>query len=236
MTDQSVLPPAPPRMSSPTEQSDSRLRRRTPEERPAQILEAAFAEFGEHGLANARLDDIARRAGVAKGTIYLYFPNKEALFREMVRTTMIARIEEAEQELELHDGCAVDQLRAFCARWWAFLRQPAYATMHRLVIGELRAFPDLAEFYAREVIHRAHRLLGGIVARGVASGEFRPVEPAVVSRMVSSMFTSQAFWCANRDVFKHADFPRDDAQLLAQLTDFVLHALHAPAAAPERPQ
>jgi AcrR family transcriptional regulator len=218
-------------MPNATDQPEHRLRRRTPEERPAQILDAAFAEFGEHGLAGARLDDIARRAGVAKGTIYLYFPNKEELFREMVRTTMVARIEQAEREAAQQAGTPTEMLRAFIRSWWGYLRTPAYSTIHRLVIGELRSVPDLAEFYAREVIQRAHQLIGGIVRRGVESGDFRQIEPAVAARMMSSMFTSQALWCANRDVFKHDDFPRDDAEVLAQLTDFVLHALQAPAPA-----
>jgi AcrR family transcriptional regulator len=216
-------------VSSISDHPDVRHRRRTPEERPAQILEAAFAEFGEHGLAGARLDDIARRAGVAKGTIYLYFPNKEELFREMVRTTMVTRIERAEREVAEQSGTPAEALQAFIRGWWAYLRTPEYSTIHRLVIGELRSVPDLAEFYAREVIQRAHRLIGGIVRRGVESGDFRPIEPAVAARMMSSMFTSQALWCANRDVFKHADFPRDDAQVVAQITDFVLHALQPPA-------
>src|SRR5476651_1052584 len=71
--------------------------RRRPEHRPQQIIEAALEVFGECGLANARLQDIAERAGVSKGTIYLYFPNKEELFREMVRQTAVAAIEYAER-------------------------------------------------------------------------------------------------------------------------------------------
>src|SRR3954454_6026462 len=71
--------------------------RRCPEDRPEQIIQAALQVFGECGLANARLQDIAERAGVSKGTIYLYFPNKEELFREMIRQTAVAAIERAEQ-------------------------------------------------------------------------------------------------------------------------------------------
>src|ERR687885_303898 len=73
--------------------------RRRPEERPGQIIEAALQVFGERGLAGARLEDIAKRAGVSKGTIYLYFPNKEELFRSMIRQTVIAAIERGEREL-----------------------------------------------------------------------------------------------------------------------------------------
>src|SRR5438105_3263605 len=87
--------------------------RRLPEERPRQILEAALAVFGEHGLAAARLDDIAKRAGVSKGTIYLYFPNKEELFREMVRNTVIRQLETAEHELGAMSGSATEQLEKY---------------------------------------------------------------------------------------------------------------------------
>src|SRR5829696_1870388 len=73
-------------------------RRRLPEERPRQIVEAALQVFGERGLANARLEDIAKRAGLSKGTIYLYFQSKEELFREAVRQTFIATIERGERE------------------------------------------------------------------------------------------------------------------------------------------
>ena len=89
-------------------------RRRDPEARPHQILEAAFLEFGTHGLAGARLDDIAKRANVAKGTIYLYFPNKEALFREMVHATTIAALEAAEARLADTDDASAT---TSCATW-----------------------------------------------------------------------------------------------------------------------
>src|SRR5262245_37244607 len=74
-------------------------RRRAPEERPQQIIDAARAVFDERGLSGARLEDIAQRAGVAKGTIYLYFPDKEALFREVIRQTLVARLEALGQEV-----------------------------------------------------------------------------------------------------------------------------------------
>ena len=81
-------------------------RRRAPDERPQQILDAALAVFDEEGLDRARLDDIARRAGIAKGTIYLYFPNKEALFREVVRQTIGSRLEAARGRLAAADSAS----------------------------------------------------------------------------------------------------------------------------------
>src|SRR5512147_1503209 len=85
--------------------------RRLPEERPRQILDAALEVFGERGLAGARLDDIARRAGVSKGTIYLYFANKEELFREMIRGTLVETLVDGERLPD--EGPAETQLRAF---------------------------------------------------------------------------------------------------------------------------
>src|SRR6185312_13810529 len=87
--------------------------RRLPEERPRQILAAALEVFGEHGLAAARLDDIAKRAGVSKGTIYLYFPNKEELFREMVRDIVVGQLEQAERVAEESTGSATETLTEF---------------------------------------------------------------------------------------------------------------------------
>ena len=99
--------------------------RRLPEERPQQILDAAFEVFGEHGLASARLDDIAKRAGVAKGTIYLYFPNKEALFKEMIRQTVIAHLERSERDFVADRGTsATDQLRDYMQGLWFLTRSP----------------------------------------------------------------------------------------------------------------
>lgn len=199
--------------------------RRLPEERPRQILEAALEVFGERGLGQARLDDIAKQAGLSKGTIYLYFPNKEELFREVVRTFIVSRLEEAEQEVGDYDGrTATEQLTAYMLKWWSFLRSRTYATLYRLIIGELHRFPDLAEFYAREVVIRSQNLVARIVRRGVERGEFRPVDPYVATRIMSSMLISHALWCSKREVFKLLP-ARSEDELLAELKDFILHAL-----------
>jgi AcrR family transcriptional regulator len=188
MTDQSVLTST---ASSPLDGG----RRRAPDERPQQIVEAALAIFGERGLAGARLDDIAQRAGIAKGTIYLYFPNKEELFREVVRRTIVERLDQAERELG--DGSEQRpevQLRTFMRIWWDFACTPDFQAVYRLVVGELHRFPDLADFYVREVAGRAIRIVGGVVSRGVAQGVFRAVDPQATTRMVASLIITQASW------------------------------------------
>ena len=198
-------------------------RRRAPEERPTQILDAAFREFGERGLAGARLDDIAKRAQVAKGTIYLYFPNKEALFREMVHATIVSALVEAETSLaELASETAEAQLRRLGQGWWTFLRTERVQVLQRLVSLELGQFPDLMQFYADEVIARGRRLVSGIIARGVERGAFRDVDPQLAARMFSSIWMSHSTWCARREFFKTLG---SDEQVLDEMLEFYLYAL-----------
>src|SRR4051812_30435269 len=140
--------------------------RRLPEERPRQILSAALAVFGERGLAAARLEDIAKRAGLSKGTIYLYFPNKEELFREVVRQTVVTQIEIGEQRVAQMTGTATEILTDFMRGYWQFIRSPDFAPIFRLVHAEIHNFPDLAQFYAKEVIERALRLIADMIRRG----------------------------------------------------------------------
>src|ERR671936_1796968 len=92
--------------------------RRLPEERPQQIIEAAFDVFAERGLAGARLEEIAKRAGVSKGTIYLYFPNKEALFCEMIRDMVGRTIEQTEARIVSNHATASEQLREYMRSLW----------------------------------------------------------------------------------------------------------------------
>ena len=205
--------------------------RRLPEERPQQIIDAALAIFGERGLASARLDDIAKRAGLSKGTIYLYFPNKEELFREVVRHTIVAQIERAERELAAATTqSATETLEQFVRGYWRFLRSPKFAALFRLIHAELSSFPDLVRFYASEVVERWRRLVTEILERGVESGEFRDIDPEVAARMLSPMLLMHAMWCSHRELFK-ATANRSDEQILEEVLGFYLHAIRpAPAA------
>jgi AcrR family transcriptional regulator len=205
-------------------------RRRLPEERPQQILDAAFAVFGEHGLQGARLDDIAHAAGVAKGTIYLYFPNKEELFKEMIRSTMVERLERAEAQLAADASPTVtDRLRVYVHHWWEFLCCDRFQTVYPLLIGELKRFPELAEFYASDVVMRSRELVAGIMRQGIASGEFRPHVPDVSARILASMLVQHSLW-VNRDVFdKFAG--RSPETVRDEIFDYFLASIAAPAAA-----
>lgn len=196
--------------------------RRCPEDRPEQIIKAALEVFGECGLANARLQDIAERAGVSKGTIYLYFPNKEELFREMVRQTAVAAIERAEQAETL--GTPTRQLLAYMRAYWVFVRSPVFMTIYRLVLGELHQFPDLAKFYADEVVARGQRLLSGIIRRGIDAGEFRLIDPMIAARMLVALTVMNGIWRDERTGVPLLAHKSDD-EVFNELAQFYLHSI-----------
>ena len=200
--------------------------RRLPEERPKQILEAALEVFGERGLAVSRLDDIAKRAGLSKGTIYLYFPNKEELFREVVRNTVVSNIETSEQEISAMAGSAADALRRSLRAYWIFIRSAKFAPLFRLIHAEIQNYPDLARFYAEEVVSRRLRLIASIIERGVESGEFRPVNPFDAARMLAAPFVIHGLWCTHRDLFSSVASKSDD-QVLDELVTFYLYAIRS---------
>lgn len=203
-------------------------RRRAPDERPQQIIEAALEIFGEHGLVGARLEDIARRAGIGKGTIYLYFPTKEALFREVVRQTIVDHLDRQALAIGADPTTsATRQLDDCMAQWWNYLRAEPFRTVYRLVVSELHRFPDLVEFYATEVLIPGNRLLGGVIARGIAQGEFRPVDAYAAARMLSAMFITHSLWMGDNQAFIPTLRALSPEQVFAQLRDFAFHALRS---------
>ena len=197
------------------------VRRRCPDERPSQILEAALDVFGEKGLAAARLDDSAKRARLAKGTIYLYFPNKDELFRAVIRSTLVAELERAESLLTT--GTPEEQLDAFMQGYWTFICSPTFERVHRLVTSEIPNFPDLARFYGTEVIARGHRLVSGIIRDGIAAGVYRPSDPAATARMIMGNFVIHGLWRTKRAYFPH--LVASDKAMFDQLSDFLRAAL-----------
>lgn len=202
--------------------------RRLPEARPRQILDAAIDVFGEFGLAAARLDDIAKRAGVSKGTIYLYFSNKETLFCEMIRQLVGDTIVQAEERAVADNASAIDQLADYAHSVWQHVRSPMFEKLHRLALGELRNFPALLEFFQREVPGRNVQAIAGIVRHGIATGEFREMDETESARMLQALIISHGIWCAQRErnaLVAHLT----DEEVLAQLLDFFLGAMRKDA-------
>ena len=156
-------------------------RKRRKEARPSELLEAALGLFVEKGFAATRLEDVAALAGVSKGTLYLYYESKEALFKAVIQEGIIPVIAENEAIAARHSGCSFDLLQILLENWWTKIGQTAFAGIPKLMVAEARNFPELARFYYENVISRGRALVGSALKRGMDSGEFRrmDVETAV---------------------------------------------------------
>lgn len=185
--------PASTRAAAPTAPPPKRWRRRK-EARPQEILDAALAVFAEKGFAAARLEQVAKLAGVSKGTLYLYFDSKEALFEAVVRSAIVPRLAGAEEMLQSHRGSASELLAELYRRFVTVLADDQVAAIPKLVIAEAGNFPDLARFYLREVVGRALRLIGAVLELGVSRGEFRPMNTAHATRLVIAPVLFLALW------------------------------------------
>lgn len=199
---------------------DSSYSRRK-DERPAEIMNAALKEFSINGFAGTRLDDVARRAGICKGTIYLYFKSKEDLFEEVVRDRILPYLDQIEAIGENVEGSASDILRQQLKIIYKELVSTDTRFIPKLMIGEGNRFPDLAEFYFREVISRMHKQLRNVIERGVASGEFRPQALHWKLQAILSPALSAAMW---RTVFEQFDPLEIDAFLETHI-DLLMHGL-----------
>ena len=158
--------------------------RRRKNARPEEIISAALEVFADRGFAATKLEDVARRAGVTKGTIYLYFENKEALFKALVRETIVPVIEQGEALAKSFTGSARDLFEQLIREYFRLVGDTSLSGIPRLMIAEARNFPQLARFYYEEVITRGHRLMGGVLERGIKAGEFRKVDVPVATSFV----------------------------------------------------
>jgi AcrR family transcriptional regulator len=156
--------------SDPTERA-SRWRRRK-EARPNEILVAALTCFAERGFAATRLDDVALRAGVTKGTLYLYFPNKQQLFEAVIRQALVPSMERGEALLDDADEPAALLMERLMRSWTELALSPAGA-IPKIIISEAGNFPELARFYREEVVDRGMALMRRVLRLGVERGEFR---------------------------------------------------------------
>lgn len=177
--------------------------------RPQELLAAALAQFVERGFAATRLEDVARRAGVSKGTLYLYFENKEELFKAVVREHIVHAIGAAEQTVAEFEGHSAELLRAILMRWWEQIGATELAGITKLMMAEANNFPDLAQFYNEEVIARGNGLISSVLMRGVARGEFRPLDPEVMTHVLTAPVLMLMMWTHR---FLPCDMPALDPQ------------------------
>lgn len=167
--------------------------RRRKTARPGEILSAALASFAEHGFAATRLDDVAARAGVTKGTLYLYFPNKQELFKAVVRQELVPNLERAEAMVTGSAEPSLALLEKLVGLFAGIIGSPLGA-IPKLVLTEAGNFPDLARFYRDEVVDRGKALFRRVIERGVAAGEFRPVDAESTALCVVAPLLLAALW------------------------------------------
>ncbi len=151
--------------------------------RPAEIVAAALDVFVEHGFAATRLEEVAQRAGVTKGTLYLYFDSKDALFKAVVRETLVPALTRARAVVDQHTGSARELFAQLLHEMWQVMGESRLSGLPKLILSEARNFPEVATFWYEEVVRPGHELFGLVLRRGIARGEFRPIDIKIAVRL-----------------------------------------------------
>jgi len=217
-------------MDTPQAASEQRWTRRK-QARPAEILDAALKVFAAKGFAAARMEDIARAAGVTKGTIYLYFENKEAVFKSLVRAEIGGALAMVTANISAMEGPVSALLRMMLTTMAGLLIESDKVAIPKIVIAESANFPWLAEFYRFEVIEHGLGLMTALVQRGIDTGEFRSdLAPQHIARLIIAPALFSAIW---RVTFGHLDpEPYDFRGLLAAHLDVLFRGLAPQGATP----
>lgn len=206
-------------------------RQRRKEARPQELLDAALALFVEKGFAATRSEEVASRAGVSKGTLYLYFPSKEELFKAVVRQNLTTVIAEGEELVHSFEGRTRELLTCLMSEWCHRVVETPASGIFKVMMSEARNFPDLAQFYVDEVVLPAERLLGGTVQRGIDRGEFRalPVHDVVHALIAPVLFLAMHKHSLGACGLRGLDM--DAGRYIDTQMQLVLHGLEQPAAA-----
>lgn len=174
-------------------QGEPKFRRRK-EARPAEIVEAAMAVFAERGFAAAKLDEIAARAGVSKGAVYLYFETKEAVFRAVVGQAIAPNILMVKAMAEAHPGPFADLIRGLAGHIGRVAETTQLGGVVKMVIAEARNFPELARIWHDELIAHALGAVSGAIANAQARGEVRPGDPRIYALQLISPLLVSVIW------------------------------------------
>ena len=161
-----------PLSAPPSAVAPANKRERRKEARPGELLDAALDLFVEKGYAATKVDEVAARAGVSKGTLFLYFPSKEELFQAVVRENIAGRFSDWNTELEQFQGTTVEMLRYCYTTWWQHIGATRASGLTKLMLSEAGNFPEITQFYQREVIQPGQQLIRRILQRGMDRGEF----------------------------------------------------------------
>ncbi|MFQ6004541.1 MAG: TetR/AcrR family transcriptional regulator [Woeseia sp.] len=201
---------------------EPRFRRRK-EARPAEITRAALEAFSEHGYAATRVDDVARRAGVSKGLLYLYFKTKEELFKAVIRSVVVPRIDALKSSIADTELSAEEFLRGPFLEFIRKLPDSPARIVVRLLIAEGPKHPDLTAYYHDQVISGGLAALRRLIDRGVQEGEFRKTSLDEFPQLVIAPVLMSIIW---RTLFQR-HHPVDSDRLLATHIELLLGAIRA---------
>ena len=228
------LNPAPKSAAEETPADGRRWKRRA-DARPAELLDAALHLFVERGYANTRLEDVAARAGVSKGTLYLYYANKEELFKAVVRAGLVSPLLQAREIIARFPGSSVELLELVVNGWWDLIGNTALSGIPKLIMAEARNFPEIARFYFEEVVQPGQATLTAVIQRGIDSGEFRQVDAMHAAHLLTAPFLLIGSWRTSiASAVPEAD-PRflDGPAVLALHLDMLKRGLANPDAPPD---
>jgi AcrR family transcriptional regulator len=199
-------------------------RQRRKDARPQELLDAALDLFVERGFAATRSEDVAARAGVSKGTLYLYYPSKEELLKEVIRHHVINPIAEGVQLIREFKGGTPELLAFVLSLWWERIGETRASGIVKLMTSEVRNFPEIAQFYVDEVVAPSNQMLAQVIQRGVDRGEFRDVN---VVEVVHALVGPLVFLALNKHSLGacSAAFMLEPKVVIAALVDMVLFGL-----------
>lgn len=198
---------------------------RRKEARPGELLDAALDLFVEKGFAATRVEEVAARAGVSKGTLFLYFPSKDELFKAVVRENISGQFVEWNSDFEAFEGTTFDMLAYGMNSWWEHVGATKAAGITKLMMSEAGNFPTIAAFYQQEVIAPGHTLIRRILQRGIDRGEFRALD---LDYAVFSVLAPMIFLTLTRHskgVCLPAQMTLDPARYLKSQLEIVLYGM-----------
>lgn len=205
-------------------QNKKRRRKRSSETRPDEIINAALDLFVEHGYTATKLDDIAAHVGITKGTIYLYFENKEKLFQAVIHTVNVKEIEKAKKLANDHKGSQRDLLHKLIHYWWDMDGKTRLAGITKLMISEANNFPELSSFFVDNVTCRARTIFVEIIEEGIINGEFRKLDANYVARLALAPLVFAVIWEKSLSPFDKN--PYDVKKYLDLHVDLLLNGLN----------
>lgn len=212
-------------LSNPSETAPKRERRK--EARPGELLDAALDLFVEKGFSATRAEEVAARAGVSKGTLFLYFQSKDDLFKAVVRENIANQFPTWQAEFVTFEGTSADMLRYALVSWWERIGKTRASGITKLVMSEAQNFPEIAEFYQEEVIKPGNAMIRRILERGVQSGEFRELDLEQAVHIIVAPMIFLMMWKHSMGACAASAKIVDPEQFIHMQVDVLLHGMTA---------